>query len=245
MLVQDLIKKADYKEQARLICERQPDYEKPYDRDIVENNMKKFIETLVDLTPKDDKKEHIMIYEKYWDDEEEYTSLELYIREDILNCIKEIDGKELPVTEDYSLDMSSEELRELCRKFNFPQGYGYEFNEWEETLGYEVYEGNLTKENIQDCIYDVLFEMSFNGMTREHQEERRKELDDSIKEVEEIRKLPEEEQKKHFHTLDDLYDEFDMERPTPEEHEMSLRKTWFSSLNSCIYKYKLYQTIKL
>lgn len=246
MLVQDLIKKADYKEQARLICENRPYYEKPYDKEIVEKNITQFIDTLIGLKPKKDNKEHIMIYEKYWDDEaEECTALELYVRKDLIDCIEKIKGKELPVTEDYSLDMPSEKLKELCLKFEFPQGYGYEFNAWEETLGYEVYERNLTDENIQNCIYAVLFELSFNGMTRDTQEERRKELDDSIKEMEELRALPKEEQEKHFHTIDDLYAEFNIERPTPEEQEKSYRKVWYYSLKSNLYKYKLYQTLTL
>ena len=151
---------------------------------------------------------------------------------------------ENPVTY-YNESMSKDDLKCLVQKYDFmPHGYGYEFNEWEETLGYEVYTQNLTEENIQEALYNILYEMTFNGMTRETQEERKNELDDSIKETEELLKLPEEERKKHFKDAKDLFDLFDVSITKKELNE-SERLLWYCSLKSCLYLFDLLKGVNL
>ena len=114
---------------------------------------------LLTLTPKvsDD---YIMIYQKYYDtdiDDEikEYSIMELYKKDELQKSLDKIHGMENPVTY-YNESMSKDDLKGLVQKYDFmPHGYGYEFNEWEETLGYEVYTKNLTEENIQEALYNI------------------------------------------------------------------------------------------
>lgn len=248
MRVQEFLKQADIEKQVELIMESQSSYEEPYDKDKVRENMTEFINMLLTLTPKvsDD---YIMIYQKYYDtdiDDEikEYSIMELYKKEELQKSLDKIHGMENPVTY-YNESMSKDDLKGLVQKYDFmPHGYGYEFNEWEETLGYEVYTKNLTEENIQEALYNILYEMTFNGMTRETQEERKNELDDSIKETEELLKLPEEERKKHFKDAKDLFELFDVSITKKELNE-SERLLWYCSLKSCLYLFDLLKGVNL
>ena len=249
MIVQEFLKQADIEKQVELIMASQPSYEEPYDKDKVRENMTEFINMLLTLTPKvsDD---YIMIYQKYYDtdiDDEikEYSIMELYKKDELQKSLDKIHGMENPVTY-YNESMSKDDLKGLVQKYDFmPHGYGYEFNEWEETLGYEVYTKNLTAENIQDALYNILYEMTFNGMTRETQEERKNELDDSIKETEELLKLPEEERKKHFKDAKELFELFDDVSITKKELNESERLLWYCSLKSCLYLFDLLKGVNL
>ena len=169
MIVQEFLKQADIEKQVELIMASQSSYEEPYDKDKVRENMTEFINMLLTLTPKvsDD---YIMIYQKYYDtdiDDEikEYSIMELYKKDELQKSLDKIHGMENPVTY-YNESMSKDDLKCLVQKYDFmPHGYGYEFNEWEETLGYEVYTKNLTEENIQEALYNwrsaLLPKMSF------------------------------------------------------------------------------------
>lgn len=252
MIVQEFLKQVDIEKQVELIMSNQPSYEKPYDETKVRENMTEFINMLLTLKPKVSN-DYIMIYEKYYDTDiddvvQEYSVMELYKKQELQESLDKIQGMENPVTS-YNENMSKEELKSLVvDKYDFmPHGYGYEFNEWEETLGYEVYTGNLTEDIVQDALYNILFEMSFNGMTRESQEERQNELDEAIKETEEIRKLPEEEQKKHFKTVDDLFDLFDDGDTTITRKELndSERLMWYCSLKTASYLFDLLKGVTL
>ena len=58
----------------------------------------------------------------------------------------------------------------------FPECYSFTFDEWADTLGYEVF---LVEDNVDTCselAEDILWNMSFNGMTAESQAQRREEL---------------------------------------------------------------------
>ena len=249
MIVQEFLKQADIEKQVELIMANQSSYEEPYDKYKVREKMTEFINMLLTLTPKvsDD---YIMIYQKYYDtdiDDEikEYSIMELYKKDELQKSLDKIHGMENPVTY-YNESMSKDDLKGLVQKYDFlPHGYGYEFNEWEETLGYEVYTKNLTAENIQEALYNILYEMTFNGMTRETQEERKNELDDSIKETEELLKLPEEERKKHFKDAKELFELFDDVSITKEELNESERLLWYCSLKSCLYLFDLLKGVNL
>ena len=83
-----------------------------------------------------------------------------------------------------------------------PSGYAFEFTEWEEILGWEVDPINVESVGINKFLSYVLFEMTFNGFEEMSQQERREDMEKRIEEFEELRKLPIEEQEKHFVRLD-------------------------------------------
>jgi len=109
-----------------------------------------------------------------------------------------------------------------------PEGYACDFTPWEEMLGFKVSLGNLRRVGLQECIHAVLTEMTFHGMTEDAQSERRQELDEAIAEIEEIRALPQEEQKKRFKSYADVREELDWkDERSPEEKTASHKQFWY------------------
>ena len=190
MTLQELLKEADYRETAK---EHLKNYEfltterYGYTQETCEAVLKKFADMLCSLTPKPSK--DIMLAVPCFEDGKWSTEANLYIKEEFAEKFKEYNGK----TEIDIKAIPSEEAIEITKAIYecMPQSYGYEFSEWEEILGAEVYPENYEKIGKEGFVSAVLFELSFNGMTRESQEERRKELDESIREAEEIKKLQE------------------------------------------------------
>lgn len=67
-------------------------------------------------------------------------------------------------------------------------------------------------------------------MTEESQEKRRNELDESIRNTNEILKLPGEEQEKHFHPVEDLFTELGIiDERTEKEKEEAIRQMYVDS----------------
>ena len=117
-----------------------------------------------------------------------------------------------------------------------PSGYAFEFSDWEEILGWDVDQVNIDSVGVNRFLSYVLFEMSFNGFEEPSQEERRKELESRIEEYEEIKKLPVEEQEKHFVSVNvedmfkELSEKYGVELPkkTEEEKEKERRELNYS-----------------
>lgn len=94
----------------------------------------------------------------------------------------------------------------------------------------ETNEGNLERIGIDSVIEAFIDELSFNGMTEESQEKRRNELDESIRNTNEILKLPREEQEKHFHPVENLFKELGIvDERTEEGKEESIRQIYVDS----------------
>ena len=107
--------------------------------------------------------------------------------------------------------MTTEEIKQCTIEMYdlIPHAYDYTFSDWTDTLGASVYSNNFYKPSkLQNFIAALLYEMSFNGMTKEIQQERRDELDRAIQETDKIKNLPEEEQKAHDFPLKDVFDEY-------------------------------------
>ena len=173
-----------------------------------------------------------MIFTNTWDgfgDEvEEYVDVSLY-EWSALRKYAESSLQKTLQPQDSLKKMSAGELKEYYKRLydNVPTGFAFEFSPWQEILGYKVNIGNLRRQGLQDCIYAVLTEMTFNGMTEESQGERRQELDTSIKAFEEIEKLSLEEQKKHFRSFDDFCKEKGwQDERSPEEKVAKDKRIW-------------------
>lgn len=123
---------------------------------------------------------------------------------DILYCRKEELKKDIPdieLPDKDPMQMEKEEAEQWIKKIEkikYPDSYGFEFEPWEKVLGAEINRQCLEKYDQFEFASSILNEMSFNGFLRESQEERRKELEDSIREYEETAKLPAEEREKHY-----------------------------------------------
>ena len=260
MLVKDFIlNNVNIDKQVEIICNNQVDYEKevkPYNKDKVKEVQIYFINKLSNIEPIIE--DSIIIFEKMYDidDEDiiqESTTCSLYHKKELKNYLtnnsSNIHNKKYEEPIDDTLLTSDELATKVHEIHDFPSSYGFIFTEWEHILGWEVYEGNLDKFDIQECIYSLLYEMSFNGITNESQEERRQELDESIKESEYIQSLPEEEREKHYISMEDMEkhweEEFGWTPPTQEEKEFTRLQMWRCSLKSAIWRYHNFKSIKL
>ena len=249
MLVKELIAKADINKQVELICSHQPSYEMPYDTNRVYDVQKQFYETLQSIEPIESN-DSIIIFERLWDTDldnglVEYISGELHHKDELLSFLEEIKDKDITV-DSFSENESEDILREKCNKFfDMPICYAYEFCDWAEILGWDIYEGNLDEFDLQECIYAILFEMSFNGIDFESQAERRAELDEAVKESEEIHKLPKEEQDKHYISFDEVKErrknEFGWEEPSEEERAKNRQLMWLSSIKTLTWRFNNYK----
>ena len=115
-----------------------------------------------------------------------------------------------------------------------PSGYAFEFSDWEEILGWDVDEKNLETIGVNKFLSFVLFEMTFNGFDEMSQEERKNELNSRLEEFEELKKLPQEEQDKHFIFSEDVFKElsdkygFELPVKTEEEKEKERKNVEYS-----------------
>lgn len=254
MIIKDLLNSVNIDKQVKITCDRCPSYREPYDPAIVRAKLTDFVNMLKTLTPIESD-DHIIIFEKYWEhDDHDKThpevSGELYHTPDVINYINT--NRKVRVSrklskidlERFDNKLTLEQVRECCNTFPlFPVAYGYEYCDWEEILGYKVYEGNLKQFNIQDCIYAVLFEMSYNGFTREDQMRRRAELDEAIN-----------SEKVVVESLDDLLDDDDeddglfnnnSEEDTKEviDFDRIYVLDYYCSLKSSLWRFKNFKSI--
>lgn len=135
-----------------------------------------------------------------------------------------------------------EEIDQLFEGFELPQGCSFSFVSWSEVLGYQVNMENL--EHIGKLKYVAAFldELTFFGIEEEEMEKEREELDSRCKELDEINKLPPEEQEKHFTSAKDLFEELGLtDERTDEEKELEFLQSYREIY---IYKVELFELLK-
>ena len=123
-------------------------------------------------------------------------------------------------------DADEHQLIEILEKtFGWlPEAFAYEFSPWEKILGAQVLPKNYERIGKDEFLASALYEMSFNGMTRERQDERRGELSDAIAEHEIIQNMPPEERKKHLFTLEDVMERLGYTDDRTEEERREERR---------------------
>lgn len=251
MTVQDLLMTYTDANMVAQIWERnRPSYAKPLDLDKVTKKIKDFIKQLskLDIVPNDTM---ILAMDSYEDGQLE-TFAELFEKSEFYEKVNGIKNYNIPSLNE---TMVTEEIKQCTIEMYdlIPQAYDYTFSDWTDTLGASVYSDNFYKPNkLQNFIAALLYEMSFNGMTKEMQQERRDELDRTIQETDKIKNLPKEEQEEHYCSLNDTFDEYGIKNEkTQEEKELQLKnayidafKTWglwineFQNLSEILLKEK-------
>lgn len=110
-----------------------------------------------------------------------------------------------------------------------PDSYAYEFNRWNEILGYEVIEDNIKEYGIPKVLAYIINEMTFFGYDRESVDCEAEQLEKTIEEVNKIEELPIEEQSEYFKSV-----EFEDNRSEDEkmiDYHIHLRETVYNTLN--------------
>lgn len=232
MTVQDLLMTYTDANMVAQIWERnRPSYAKPLDLDKVTKKIKDFIKHLstLDVSPNDTM---ILAMDSYEDGQLE-TFAELFEKNEFYEKANGIKNYNIPSLNE---TMATEEIKQCTIEMYdlIPQAYDYTFSDWTDTLGASVYSDNFYKPSkLQNFIAALLYEMSFNGMTKEIQQERRDELDRAIQETDKIKNLPEEEQKAHDCPLKDVFDEYGIKNEeTQEEKELQLKKIYIDAFKT-------------
>ena len=191
------------------------------------------------MTPNQESSDSVILFIRRYDaldDEMELlTESNVFRKEDLMNypVSKEILGLDAHA-------MSTEEINALFEKMKalpFITSYGYEFSPWEDWLGLDIDEDSLNACGTDEGLTDVLREMTFNGFTRESQDERRAELEESASHFDELMAMDEEERKEHLISWEEVKKDLGFEDTrTPEEKQRDTDNMTFSAVHFFIEK---------
>lgn len=227
MILQELLKTCTDQDFKRIV--------KIWNDKTTKEQLKEFCEMLLTLTP--NHSDDILIAIKYLEEGKAFVDANLYHKKEFMEKVAYITDKVIMPVGANANRKTIDEYLEVTQNL-VPESYAYEFSEWEDILGAEVYEGNYFRFGRVNFLAAVFYELSFNGFTREEQNERRADLDKSIAEMEQITALPPEEQRKYMHTLDEL--EIEDER-TPEEKKEERR---LMMLNCAYYRWSVLNELR-
>lgn len=113
--------------------------------------------------------------------------------------------------------LSDSEIASLINEYKHPDSYAYEYEAWNDILGYHIDENNAEKFGKAKLLADILYEMTFFGFEETEVDKERIILKQRTEEIDNILKLPKEEQEKHFISWNDMKKEFGIEEDSPEE----------------------------
>ena len=116
------------------------------------------------------------------------------------------------------------EVERLAHIRDFPESYAFEFSRWSEILGYEIDVRNARDVGVPELCAAIIWDMTFFGFEEEQVEVERRKLDEAARESEEIRKRPEEEQKKYYIPAEEVSAKFGFPERTEEEKRKSHRR---------------------
>lgn len=186
----------------------------------IQLSLEKFRKTLLSLPMAGAPDRYIMLAMRCWDDGRENIVSCLYEKKDFLRMTEKAESADPPAISDIAKENAESIVDALFAEF--PNvSIGYEFMDWEDVLAAKIISGNAERFGLNRFAADILWNMSFNGMSRKEQEERRADLEKSIQEVDAMRSLPKEEQEKHYHSVsvEEMFEKFGLTPPTEEERE--------------------------
>ena len=241
MNVQELILKCDrqqlFDEFAKRFCEKPEDI-----KDDAAQRFYDFLDTLLAKTPiKTD--DDIVICEPVYDSDcgLYYSSTVISakdLKEDfrVLDFFEELNGIDADSISDetaLALLEKQDRLFEKGREFlsdkpsgSFPghiESFAYEYEPWDKILGYIVPPHIIGSPMQYIFTASVLYEMTFFGYDEKELDKERKELEESIEEIEQFKSLPPEQQKEQLESFEDLEREFGFtDNRTDEEKEHDL-----------------------
>ena len=184
--------------------------------------MTKFVLSLRDIEPCESG--HLLLGIYHFDDDGEFLDPCLYSQKELLAEFEpELELSQLKsLAEIDSLD--NDELDRLAHSKSRPESYSFILSPWNEVLGYKVNSHNVQDVGAAALCAEVLYEMTFFGFEEEKVEAERRNLHETLRESEEIRKLPEEEQKKHFIPAEELFAKLGLPERTKDEEQSEQRR---------------------
>ena len=209
---------------------------KPDDRERAMKRLVKFIEDLDQIEPVDCG--HLILGISHVDEDGDFLDPCLYCKKELeVGCRAD---SELAGLEDIE-ELTEEEIERLAHIRDFPESYAFEFSPWNEILGYEIDARNACDVGAAELCAAVIWEMTFFGFEEAKVEAERQKLDEALREAEEICKLPEEEQGKHFIPAEEVFAELGLPKQSEEKKQELHRKLCREVLTNNLRTYQALQ----
>ena len=113
------------------------------------------------------------------------------------------------------------DCNDFIKKNDTPESYSFEFSDWEEILAFKLSDVVVKEYGLEYILAGIIDEMTFFGYLPNKMEEEREELHRRAEEVEEIMKLPKEEQKERLVSWDKVKFELGIEDKRTEEQKQN------------------------
>lgn len=197
-----------------------------------------FISTLKDREPKDTG--HLILGISFVDDDEdedrhEFLDACLFKKDDLA---AQFDW-DSPLAKVTTLEgLTDDQVEELAHTRFLPDSYAYEYSLWDEILGFEVDPYNLLMMGPIPMAANVLWEMTFFGFEESQVDAEREELHRRADELDEILKLPKEEQEKHFVPAEKVFAKLGLPERTEEEKAADHRRMSREIAENGLRKYR-------
>lgn len=178
---------------------------------------------------------HLILGIRYLDEYGNHLDAALFRKEDLST---QFDPNSLLASVDNMEGLDDEKIEELSHCHVLPESYAFEFSPWKEILGYEVDVASALLEGPIPLAVAVLWEMTFFGFDEANVDAEREELNRRSEELDEILKLPEEEQKKHLIPTEKVFAELGLLEETEEEKAEDYRKMTREIAENSLRKYR-------
>ena len=170
-------------------------------------------------------------------------------------CDARVYNKEEIMTSDFSnliiedindeIEIPDDKIEAIFESIRLPDSYAIDFMPWPEVLGLEVDEENIKEYGADNILASVLYEITFFGFHEEEIEKEREKLIESIKEAEEMMKLPKEEQDEYFVSAEDIFKDLGYaEEKTERKKEESDKLFRRRMLKNLLWKYEVLKKYK-
>lgn len=136
-------------------------------------------------------------------------------------------------------ELTADETEQTARAIQLPQGYAFELSPWCEVLGYEIDIANAREVGIAAFCAAVLYEMTFFGFDEKTVDAERQKLYDSLREAEELDKLPPEERAKRIFSAEEVFAELGIPEPSEEERQKMHRQMCREMLINSLRTYRM------
>lgn len=210
----------------------------PEKHDRAVERMTAFLQSLKDKAPKDTN--HLILGIQIVDDDEddgrrEFLDACLFKKDDL---VAKFDW-DSPLSRVTTLEnLTDEQIEELAQTRILPDSYAYDLSPWAEILGYEVDPDNAFEVGPVPLAVAVLWEMTFFGFDEAHVDAEREELRRRAEELDEILKLPKEEQEKHLIPAEKVFADMGLPERTEEEKQTVHRRMTREIAENGLRKYQ-------
>lgn len=138
--------------------------------------------------------------------------------------------------------LSDKDMERLINLRTVPDSYAIDFISWDEILAFEVDEGNVETVGAATLLGALIEEMTFFGLRESDMRAERDDLTRCAAELDEILKLPPEEQRKHLKSADELFSELGVVDNRTEEEKDVEQRAWLR--DEMFNKMERYQAVK-